>query len=228
MRQSYSTISGLATELWNNVYTMVEIPRYTSMDLIVQDIKSTNIQGDIVDCGVWRGGTSIYLANAFLDRIIWICDSFEGFQPIISGTYLYKDDRHTQTFDKDHPDSIRGGGLSIKVPIEQVKNNLKKFGFDDDNIKYLKGWVKDTLDIKICPIQKIALLRIDVDAYSATLEVLDNLYDKVVSGGYIIFDDTGLPECDKAIKDFKQKRNLNFKLIYPPNCNGLGGYFKKD
>ena len=66
-------------------------------------------------------------------------------------------------------------------------------------------------------IKKISLLRIDVDAYSATLEVLDELYDKVVPGGYIIFDDTCLHESLNAIKTFFKKRNIHPHLIDPSN-----------
>jgi O-methyltransferase len=77
----------------------------------------------------------------------------------------------------------------------------------------LKGFVKDTLPTS--GIEKISLLRVDVDAYSATLEVLDELYDKVVPGGYIVFDDANLKESFEAIKFFLTRENLPLELINP-------------
>jgi O-methyltransferase len=216
--------------LWNKELTLIDKPRFDSIDIISESIYKNNIQGDIVECGTWRGGMSIYLANLFLDRTIWVCDSFEGFQPLEKVRYVYhKRERHIPEFDilPENQNSIRGG-RSIKISLDEVKLNFKEFNFEDKNIKFLKGWVKDTLDPKSCLIKDISLLRIDVDAYSATLEVLESLYDKIVSGGYIIFDDSALTECEDAIETFKKNRNLEFTLTYPPDSNNQGGYFKKD
>ena len=66
-----------------------------------------------------------------------------------------------------------------------------------------------------CEIKQISLLRIDVDAYSATLEVLDALYDKVQTGGYIIFDDSSLEESLDAIRYFFDLRKIPFFLYHP-------------
>ena len=101
------------------------------------------------------------------------------------------------------------------VSLEEVQSNFKKYNLEGNRIKFLKGFVKDTLPTS--GIKKISLLRIDVDAYSATLEVLDELYDKVVPGGYIIFDDTCLHESLNAIKTFFKKRNIHPHLIDPSN-----------
>jgi O-methyltransferase len=125
-----------------------------------------------------------------------------------------------------------GHPFSISISLEDVQTNFKKFGAEGDNIKFLKGWVKDTLNPNTFKVSKIALLRVDVDAYSATLEVLEALYDKVQVGGYIVFDDSALVECQAAIREFKRKYNVTFDLIYPSGRIGNdldenGGYFKK-
>ena len=87
-----------------------------------------------------------------------------------------------------------------------------------------KGFVKDSLPTS--GIEKISLLRIDVDTYSATLEVLEELYDKVESGGYIIFDDICLYEALDAIQFFFNQRNLP-KYLYHTDTDeklDLNGY----
>ena len=221
----------LFLDLFRNKITMVEKPRFNTIDAISEDIKN-NINGDIVECGSWRGGMSIYLANTFYDRKIWVCDSFCGFQPLNNAMYRYdKHDRHDENFDRDHPHAIHGG-MSIIANIEDVKNNFNKYGFNDENIIFLEGYVKDTLNPLNCNIENISLLRIDVDSYSATLEVLTYLYDKVSVGGYIIFDDSALYECQDAIQEFMRQRDMNIVLTYPSGVKGInidenGGFFKK-
>ena len=169
--------------------------------------KISNIDGDVVECGVWRGGYSIFLSHLFSDKNIWVCDSFEGFQPLDNAKYDFKGERHTPQFS-------HGACGPLGISLEEVKNNFKVYGLGDDpRIKYLKGFVKDTLPTS--GIEKIALLRIDVDAYSATLEVLDELYDKVQPGGYIVFDDANLVESLEAIKFFLKREKLPLELINP-------------
>jgi len=163
-----------------------------------------DLKGDIVECGVWKGGFSIFLANTFKDKNIWVSDSFDGFQPLSESNYEYSSERHHSEY-----------SAMIKVSLEEVQSNFKKYNLEGNRIKFLKGFVKDTLPTS--GIKKISLLRIDVDAYSATLEVLDELYDKVVPGGYIIFDDTCLHESLNAIKTFFKKRNIHPHLIDPSN-----------
>lgn len=158
------------------------------------------LKGDIIECGVWRGGFSIFLAKTFPKKKIWVSDSFSGFQPLTNANYSYLHERHQPNYD-------------ISVSLDQVKANFKQFNVNENQVTFLPGYVKDTLPN--CGITNISLLRIDVDAYSATLEVLNELYDKVVTGGYIIFDDACLYETLDAIKTFFNERNISPYLFHP-------------
>jgi len=221
----------LKEKIINDLYSLVTKERFDTIDIIKDDIYTNNIDGDVVECGVWKGGMSIYLSYLFLDKKIWVCDSYEGFQPLSISQYAYNgNERHDENFDKNHPNAVPNN-MSIKISLDEVKSNFKQFGLVDDDIIFLKGWVKDTLNPKTCKIDKISVLRIDVDSYSATLEVLVNLYDKVVSGGYIIFDDSALHECKDAIREFERIKNIKFNFMYPDGDvdNNLknGAYIKK-
>jgi len=220
----------LFQQLWNGIYTQVEKPRFDILDKIAEEIKTENIPGDIVECGIWRGGVVIYMSYLFPDKTIWGLDSFDGFQNIVDAKFKYDGhERHVHDFDVHNPGTVRGG-YSIKINEEHVKENLTTFGLgDDQNIRLIKGFVRDTTDPANCPIKDIALLRIDVDAYSATLETLVNLYDKVVSGGYIVFDDIPLHECQDAVRDFKKIKGIEFELIGDSQQSGYYGgcYLKK-
>ena len=160
-----------------------------------------NISGDVVECGVLRGGMSIFLANTFPTKDIWVVDSFCGFQNVRTAKYLYSDPH-----DFDNED--------MKVSLEEVSENFAKHGYGGDpRIHFLKGYVVDVLPPDVCEIRDIAILRIDVDSYSATMEVLDYLFPKVVSGGYVIFDDSCLPVALSAVVDYFKRVGLVLKLM---------------
>lgn len=192
----------LADQLILEEYSMVEKPLFSS--IYYEKNKIDTLDGDIVECGVYKGGMSLFLTKLFPNKKVWLVDSYEhGFQD--TNTALYKTDKIDDPHKKGYP--IRNGQVGIS--LEQVKEFFNNFGEGaNPNVNYLKGYVKDVLNPNVCPINKISLLRIDVDAYSATREVLEFLYPKVVSGGMIIFDDANIDSARIAIEEFFQKENI--------------------
>jgi O-methyltransferase len=73
-------------------------------------------------------------------------------------------------------------------------------------------------------IDSLAVLRLDGDMYSSTIQVLEKLYDKVSIGGYIIIDDYALPGCEKATSDFRNSRGITDPLI---DIDGTGAFWRK-
>ena len=192
----------------------VSMVQKENFDTILQHEDTiSNLEGDIVECGCWRGGFSIFLSKLFNNKKIWVFDSFEGFQELSDSIYPYSNvERHTPSF-------TRNSVGQISVPYEIVLNNFKEYGLENDidskRVSIIKGFVRDTT--KNIDLQKIAVLRIDVDSYSAVLEVLYNMYPKVVGGGYIIFDDSGLRETFDAMITFFTEHNLPLSVIHPNN-----------
>lgn len=203
--KTITTYEELVQDLINNKITMVRPDEFKTIYNHYQDI--SKVDGDVVECGCWRGGFSIFLSYIFQDKNIWVCDSFEGFQPLEGAKHQYDKERHTPQFTHNAV-----GPLAIS--LEEVQSHFKTYGLgDQDRIKFLKGFVKDSLPNS--GIEKVALLRIDVDAYSATLETLEELYDKVQPGGYIIFDDSCLYETLDAIKFFLKQKKLPEYILHP-------------
>ncbi len=82
----------------------------------------------------------------------------------------------------------------------------------DDQVQFLKGWFCDTLPN--APIEKLAILRLDGDMYTSTMDALKNLYPKVSKGGYVIVDDYySWPACHKAVHDYFDQHALSPKII---------------
>lgn len=156
---------------------------------------------------------SIYLSHLHPNKNIWVCDSYQGFEPLEDATVKYNNkERHIPTY----IDTPHG---SIAASLEMVQNHFKMFGLQEEidkgRIKFLKGFVKDTLPTS--GIEKISVLRLDVDGYSPTLDILENLYDKVVPGGLIIFDDSSIYEAVEATQHFFRKNNIPLFINHPMN-----------
>jgi hypothetical protein len=93
---------------------------------------------------------------------------------------------------------------------------------------FLKGFFSDTMPT--APINRIAVLRLDGDMYESTIVVLKHLYPKLSSGGFVIIDDYGmLPECNRAVEDYRKSLGISDPLQIIGYVHGapLGAYWRK-
>jgi O-methyltransferase len=182
-------------------YSMIGHKRMDNVRHCVEDVLRNRVPGDFIETGAWRGGTTIFMrallkAHNVTDRKVWVADSFEG---------LPKPKDVADGWDLSDVDYL-------KVSLETVKANFAKFGLLDDQVAFLKGWFCDTLPT--APVERIAILRLDGDMYSSTMDALRNLYDKVSQGGYVIVDDYSTwPSCKAAVTDFLAERGISAELM---------------
>jgi O-methyltransferase len=197
--------------------TMVGTQRLENLRWISEEIIDNNIEGDFVETGVWRGGVCIYMAALFKamhqnDRKVWVCDSFEGLPPA-----------NPEKYPADAGDP-HYGIQELAIPLEDVKHNFDRYGVLDDNVKFIKGFFKDTMPT--IEVEKIAILRLDGDMYESTIDVLDYLYPRLSVGGYCIIDDYGLPNCAAAVNDYREKHGITDEMTFiAPYKSSL--YWKK-
>lgn len=190
-------------------HTMIGIKRLDNVHECLDNIRLNNIPGDIIETGVWRGGCCIFI-KAYLDwygmdRKLFVADSFEGLPyPNVEKYPVDRGDTHHQS---DY----------LRVSLEAVKGNFEKYDVSIDNVTFLKGWFEDTLSNNE-EIKELAILRFDGDMYGSTMDVLNNLYDKVVKDGVIIIDDYCLPNCVTAVTDFRNGRNITEELTRVDDC----------
>ena len=200
----------------SRAHTMIGEKRLTNIEKCFLDILENKIEGDIIETGVWRGGSCIFMAglNKYYKsgKKVFVADSFEGLPPpnekkypLDKGDILYK-------------------YKSLAVSLEDVKSNFSKYDLLDENVIFIKGFFNESL--KNAPIEKLSLLRLDGDMYESTMDSLIHLYDKVVVGGYIIIDDYGcIPACAAAVEDFRKSRGITTKL---ETIDWTGRYWKKE
>lgn len=200
----------------NRAHTMIGLKRLDNIAYCIEECLKDNIPGDLIETGVWRGGATIFMkgvlkANGINDRKVFVADSFEGLPMPDPNRYPIdiNDKHYTLNF--------------IKVSKEEVENNFKAYNLLDRNVIFIKGFFENSL--KNAPIKKLALLRIDADMYSSTIQVLEQLYDKVSVGGFIIIDDYTLPGALAAVQDFRNKRKITDKIVLIGK--GYSAYWRK-
>lgn len=183
--------------------TMIGLKRMANVRFCVESVLADGVPGDLIETGAWRGGSTIYMRailKAYGDtgRTVWVADSFEGL-PAFDGRFEADagDQHHTRH--------------ELAISVDSVKDNFRRYDLLDEQVKFLVGWFSDTLPT--APIEQLAVLRLDGDMYSSTMDALDALYDKVSPGGYVIVDDYGaVPACAQAIEDFRTARGITVPM----------------
>jgi len=197
-------------------HSMAGMKRLDNIQLCMENALLENVPGDFIETGVWRGGNTI-LMRAVLkvygvaNRLVWVADSFEGLpQP------------DTARFPSD-----RGYDFSpvneLAVSLEQVRTNFSRYDLLDDQVRFIKGWFRDTLPN--APISDLAVLRLDGDLYESTMDALVNLYPKLSIGGYVIVDDYGaLLPCRQAVHDYREAHGITDRIV---PIDWTGSYWRR-
>src|SRR6516162_213102 len=172
-------------------YTMTSWERLYALYKSVQYTVENRIQGDLVECGVWRGGSMKLVAHVLCslgdtNRTLFLYDTFEGmtepdpaFDVDFSGNEAVNDWREIQ----------RRGVKWAYAPVEEVQEIIASSVYPMEKVKLVKGLVEETIPATIPA--SIALLRLDTDWYSSTKHEMEHLYPKHSPQGILILDDYG-------------------------------------
>jgi macrocin-O-methyltransferase TylF-like protien len=192
--------------------SMLPVARFDNLQMCIDAVLADTVPGDFIETGVWRGGATIFMramlkALEIRDRTVWVADSFEGLPEPDADKYPVEAEFH-QGFVMNKVYN------HLAVGLDEVQFNFKTYQMLDENVKFLKGWFKDTLPI--APIKSLAIMRLDGDYYESTMDALTCLYGKLSPGGYAIIDDYGEDSwtyCRKAVDDFRRERGIVEPLV---------------
>lgn len=171
-------------------FTMTSLERLASLLQAVAYVHAAKIPGDFVECGVWRGGSTMAAALMFIhlgdtSRHLHLFDTFQGMsEPTDSDKGI--DGTSAEVLLAREK---RGTGIWCHASLEDVKRNLASTGYPADKITYHQGKVEDT--VPTSDLSQIALLRLDTDWYESTHHELRHLYPLLSPGGPLIIDDYG-------------------------------------
>jgi O-methyltransferase len=173
-------------------YTMTSPERIFSLIQAVEYIVKGEIQGSIVECGVWRGGSMMAVAKTLLrcgcnDREIYLFDTYEGMPAPSNNDVSITGASATEEFSRRR--ISEDASTWCCATLEDVAGNLSLTGYRREMLRFVKGKVEETIP-QGAP-ERIALLRLDTDWYESTLHELRHLYPRLVPGGVLILDDYG-------------------------------------
>jgi O-methyltransferase len=186
--------------------TMIGMQRLTSLQRCVETVLAEDVPGDLIECGVWRGGACILMRAvlaAYGDekRCVWVADSFAGVPK--PDPENYKPDKNIRL---DRAVEVLG------IPQATVEGNFKRYGLLDERVRFLPGWFEDTLQES--PIDQISVLRLDGDLYESTIQALGALYPRLSIGGFCIIDDYhAIPACRQAVTDYRTANEISAEII---------------
>lgn len=189
-------------------FTMTSVERITELYYSLEYVRTNKIEGDFVECGVWKGGNILgileYLTyHNMTDNNIWLFDTFEGM---------------TKPEEVDVDSNGKKGDINLEEikcysPIEEVKNILYTSTYPKNKINFIKGDVCETLNVNENIPKKISILRLDTDWYKSTKKELEILYPLLSNNGVLIVDDYGHWEgSKKAVDEYFKNMGLNVEI----------------
>jgi O-methyltransferase len=194
-------------------WTMTSHWQIFALIVAARYVVDQRVPGDIVECGVWRGGSMQAIARTLLgrgvtDRDLHLFDTFEGMPPPTEEDRRVAGPPARELLES----SPRTSTLWGIADMEDVRAGMSGTGYPAERIHYHAGLIEDTLPAE-AP-QSIALLRLDTDWYASTKHELVQLYDRVTLGGVLIIDDYDYWEGSrKAVDEFIAERGLRLLLV---------------
>lgn len=196
-------------------FTMTSPERIHEVVSAVRYVVSSGIDGALVECGVWRGGSAMAMAltlKALGDtrRDLYLYDTFAGMTaPTRIDVSADGDDAERKFAERRLSDDTSEW---CRAPLDDVERNLAKTGYPSERIHLVQGKVEDTLPARR-PSGPIAILRLDTDWYESTRHELEHLYPLLARGGALILDDYGYwAGARRAVDEYAARNGLGLFL----------------
>ena len=196
------------------LFTLSSIERRFALIQAVNYIIKNKIAGDIVECGVWKGGSIMAITKTLLelksyDKELYLFDTFEGMPKPTEFDVSYKDKLAIKEFEDRKIDNNSSDWSRIE--LDEVKKNVFSTGYTKEKFHFIKGKVEDTIP-KNSP-KTISILRLDTDWYDSTRHELIHLFPRLVRGGVVIIDDYGFWRgAKKAVDEYFEENNISILL----------------
>lgn len=192
-------------------FTMTSVERVNALCQAVRYVVRARIPGDIVECGVWKGGSMMAAARTLIQagdaaRRLYLFDTFDGMTA--------SEDRDVSI--EDIPASRMAVDESVAgkwcfSPLDEVRQAVLSTGYEARNVVFVKGLVEETIPAQ-AP-ERIALLRLDTDWYKSTKHELQHLFPRISPGGVLIIDDYGYWKgCREAVDEYFAENKVDILL----------------
>ena len=204
----------------------------TQLEVAVGAIFDRNVPGDFIEAGVFRGGACIFLrallaARGVTDRTVWVADSFAGIPESRERTERPAGDIRATVEDKggaggEWANDCNDWDDRYAVSEEEVRSNFERYGLLDGQVRFIAGFFNVSLppvfgEAAPAPVPRLALVRIDADAYDGVRDALEMLYPRLSVGGMVIIDDFHLMGAVHAAHEFRERHGIEDPLLVLPS-----------
>jgi predicted O-methyltransferase YrrM len=182
--------------------SILEPSKLENLFVIIASFLRNLTSQDVVEFGVFRGGSSLFmatlLAELYPDARIYCLDTFDGMPETDK-----RIDAHSKGDFKD-------------ADLSGFHERIRHLGLK--NMEIVEGSFEDTFPTILERRVKFALAHIDCDIYSAVKYSQDAVWDHMVPGGYLVFDDATTSSCmgaTQAVEELIMRRRLHSEQIWP-------------
>jgi len=196
-------------------FTLTTPERVHALVQATKYVVDSGIPGDVVECGVWKGGSMMAVARTLLragagTRNLYLFDTFQGMTAATTRDRDYKGRDASQLLAQETgPLNLRD--TTAYAPLDEVKRNMASVGYPQELIHYVVGRVEDTIPDQ-AP-ERISLLRLDTDWYESTRHELHCLFPRLSPGGVLIIDDYGhWKGARQAVDEYIEQNGLKVLL----------------
>ena len=207
----------------NKMLSKISDDRLFAAISAVKYLERNKIDGDLVECGVWKGGCAAAMAMVLKDigseKKIYLYDTYEGMTEPSEFDNIYTSGENAMKRFLSHKEK---GDKWCYSSINEVKSLFQKYDLLDFSI-FIKGDVAQTLNVEDNLPKKISLLRLDTDFYDSTLKELETLYPRLEKGGVLLIDDYGFWDgAKKAVDEYFSQSDFPMPLMWINDFSGRG------
>ena len=204
-------------KVYNSSLTLTSLESLKTLMVCCGYVKKANIDGDFIEVGVWRGGSSI-VAKYIIgnSKAFFLYDTFDGMTEPSEFDFQIGESSANKTIHKWNLLKTDFGNKWVAASLKEVENNFKRFNLLDSTVKLIKGDVRLTLESSENLPKVISILRIDTDFYDSTLISLRKLWPLLSSGGVLVLDDySHWDGARRAVDEFFIESGLSTLLTVP-------------
>jgi O-methyltransferase len=194
-------------------YTMTSFERVAALCQSIAYLEAESIAGAVVECGVWKGGSTMAAALALVQldstcRQLYLFDTFAG---MTAPHAVDRDMNDRLAEDWLREDSPAADMVRARCGLHEVRQAMCRTFYPWEKIVFVPGRVEDT--VPAAAPERIARLRLDTDWHESTCHELEHLWPRLVVGGVLIVDDYGHWQgARQAVDDFFARHRLHLPL----------------
>ncbi len=195
-------------------YTMTTPERLNGLCEAVRYLTSAQIEGDVVECGVWKGGSMMAVAEMLgrfgdFQRELYLFDTFEGMVEPTEHDVSFRGDAAANTLENERSKDPEFRWCDSS--LDEVRRHMHSTHYPKERMHFVRGMVEETIP-EGAP-EKIALLRLDTDWYESTRHELEHLFPRLADGGVLIIDDYGHWQgARRAVDEYFQHHQIAMLL----------------